>query len=155
MAMIMIPSPENDIPEVTLDRFIRAQNLTYQTALDEIRNGYKQSHWVWYMFPQLRGLGHSANARYYGIANIDEAKAYLAHPVLGSRLREITSALLTHTNKTAVQILGDIDALKVCSCMTLFDIVSPNDIFAEVLVKFYDGARCDLTFGIIKKDKRC
>ncbi len=141
--------------EASLERFVQAQNLTYETALKEIRNGRKLSHWVWYIFPQARGLGHSPNARYYGIADINEAKAYLAHPVLGSRLREIASALLTHTNKTAVQILGDIDALKVRSCMTIFDIISPNDIFAEVLVKFYDGARCDLTFGIIKKDKRC
>ncbi len=148
--MIMIPSPENinrDIPEVTLDRFIRAQNLTYETALAEIRNGRKLSHWIWYIFPQLRRLGFSANANFYGIADAGEAKAYLAHSVLGPRLREITSALLNHKDKSAAEILT-MDALKVRSCMTLFDIVSPNDVFAQVLDRFYGGARCEFTMRI-------
>ncbi len=137
----------NNVPEATLDRFIQAQNLTYETALAEIRNGRKLSHWIWYIFPQLRGLGYSANANYYGIADAEEAKAYLSHPILGTRLREITSALISHKDKLAAEILT-MDAIKVRSCMTLFDIVSPNDVFAQVLDRFYGGARCEFTMRI-------
>ncbi len=140
--------------ETSLERFIQAQNLTYETALAEIRNGRKLSHWVWYIFPQLRGLGFSANANYYGIADAKEAKAYLSHPILGTRLREITSALLDHKGKSAAEILT-MDAIKVRSCMTLFDFISPNDIFEEVLKQFYDNTRCGLTIGIMQKEKRC
>lgn len=130
---------DNDIA-----RFVEAQDSEwsgYADALAEIRNGRKTSHWMWYIFPQLRGLGRSFNANYYGLADRNEAEAYLAHPVLGPRLREITSALLNHKDKSAREILGGIDALKVKSCMTLFDCISPNDIFAEVLSQFYDGKR--------------
>lgn len=128
----------------SLNRFLEAQASDYagyETALGEIEAGRKTSHWIWYIFPQLKGLGHSRLSVYYGIAGRDEAEAYLAHPVLAARLREITEALMSHTNKSAVSILGGIDAQKVQSCMTLFDSISPNDVFAEALDHFYDGRR--------------
>ena len=128
-----------------LERFIEAQKYDYDGALREIKNGLKQGHWIWYVFPQIKGLGHSYNSEFYGISSKEEAKAYLEHPVLGSRLREITQALLDYNNKTADDILGFPDVLKVRSCMTLFDLVSPNDIFNDVLYKYYEGQRCDKT----------
>ena len=129
----------------SLERFLDAQAGVYTTALAEIRNGKKWSHWIWYIFPQMRGLGHSYNSKYYGIESPDEARTYLCHEVLGKRLREITSALLEHRDKSATDILGEIDAKKVRSSMTLFDMISPNDIFAEVLAVFYGGHRCRTT----------
>lgn len=131
-----------------LERFIEAQDSrwgTYNDALQEIRNGQKKSHWIWYVFPQIKGLGHSYNSEFYGISNKEEAKAYLDHPVLGNRLREITQALLDCNNKTVDDILGFPDVLKVRSCMTLFDLVAPDDIFDKVLYKFYEGQRCEKT----------
>ena len=135
-----------------LERFIEAQNSPgngYNKALQEIQDGRKRSHWVWYIFPQLRGLGYSFNANFYGIADRDEAARYLQHPVLGTRLREITCALLQHRGTEAEDILGSIDALKVCSCMTLFDAISPNDLFAEVLAVFYGNKRCERTQAML------
>lgn len=99
----------------------------------------KRSHWIWFIFPQLAILGHSWNAKYYGISGYDEAEVYLTHDVLGPRLREISSALLTHRDSDAIDIFGELDAMKVRSCMTLFDAVSPDDIFEEVLEIFYHG----------------
>lgn len=134
--------------DYNLERFLNAQNgqwNSYNTALDEIRNGKKQGHWIWYIFPQIKGLGHSYNSEFFGISGLDEAEAYLTHDLLGARLREITNALLTHEGKSAQSIMGPIDDLKLCSCMTLFDLVSPDDIFAEVLDGFYDGKRCKKT----------
>ena len=128
-----------------LERFIEAQKYDYDGALREIKNGLKQGHWIWYIFPQIKGLGHSYNSEFYGISSKEEAKAYLEHPVLGIRLREITQAFLDYNNKTADDILGFPDVLKVRSCMTLFDLVSPNDIFNDVLYKYYEGQRCDKT----------
>ena len=131
-----------------LDRFIKAQNsgwATYSGALSEIKEGHKRGHWIWYVFPQIKGLGHSYNSEFYGISSKHEAKAYLEHPELGKRLREITKALLDCSNPSAFNILGFPDVLKVQSCMTLFDLVSPNDIFNEVLEKYYEGKRCDKT----------
>lgn len=133
---------ENDA--TSLERFIKGQNNgygSYESALREVRKGYKVSHWIWYVFPQLRGLGHSRRSLYYGIADRKEAEAYLAHPILGARLREITTALLEHEGKHPESIFGSIDTLKVKSCMTLFDSISPDDIFAEVLDTFYNGER--------------
>ncbi len=121
----------------------------YEQALAEIRNGRKESHWIWYIFPQLRELGRSYYALFYGICNRAEAETYLEHPLLGARLREISRALLQHKEKEAVAILGNIDAKKVCSCMTLFDAVSPGDVFAEVLAAFYADKRCKLTLSIL------
>ncbi|MGM9811843.1 MAG: DUF1810 domain-containing protein [Muribaculaceae bacterium] len=127
------------------ERFLAAQNFYYSLALQEITDGRKRSHWIWFIFPQLAVLGRSANAKYYGISGLDEAKAYLEHPILGARLREITAALLQHRGEKAEDIFGGIDALKVRSCMTLFDAVSPNDVFNEVLDAFYHGSPDEYT----------
>lgn len=99
----------------------------------------------------MKGLGMSWTSEFYGIADLDEAKAYLAHPVLGARLREITAAILQHRRESARKILSYPDDLKVCSCMTLFDAIEPNGIFAEVLDVFYGGKRDDLTIGLLRK----
>ena len=131
--------------EYNLERFVKAQEFDYPQALSEIRNGLKQGHWIWYIFPQIKGLGHSYNSEFYGISSKEEANAYLEHPILGQRLREITQAFLDCDNKSADDILGFPDVLKVRSCMTLFDLVSPNDIFNNVLYKYYEGQRCDKT----------
>ena len=128
-----------------LERFLKAQEIVYPQALKEIKEGKKQSHWIWYVFPQIKGLGHSYNSEFYGISSQEEAKAYLEHPVLGARLREITQALLDCGNPSADDILGFPDVLKVRSCMTLFDLVSPNDIFNKVLFRFYESQKCDKT----------
>ena len=134
-----------DTVDFNLERFLKQQTFDYATALREIKNGKKRSHWIWYIFPQLKGLGRSYNSKYYGISSIEEAKAYLEHPVLGTRLREITQALLDCDNKSAKDILGVPDNRKVKSSMTLFDLVSPNDIFNDVLNKYYEGRRCKRT----------
>ena len=133
-----------------LDRFVNAQNsetYTYADALNEIKEGHKQGHWIWYVFPQIKGLGHSYRSEFYGIASKEEASVYLKHPVLGKRLRDITCALLDSNNPSAFNILGFPDVLKVQSCMTLFDLVSPNDIFNDVLEKYYEGKRCEKTMS--------
>ena len=136
-----------------LDRFLTAQVGDYDEALAEIVAGEKQSHWIWFVFPQMQGLGMSWTSEYYGIADLAEAKAYLAHPVLGERLREITRALLGHRTKSAREILGFPDDLKVCSCMTLFDLIEPDGLFAEVLDVFYGGKRDEKTLSMV--DKEC
>ena len=131
-----------------LERFVKAQDseiYTYSDALSEIKDGHKQGHWIWYVFPQIKGLGHSNKSEYYGIASKEEASAYLEHPILGKRLREITQTFFDCTNPSAFNILGFPDVLKVQSCMTLFDLVSPNDIFNDVLDKYYEGKRCEKT----------
>lgn len=139
--------------ETDINRFIEAQNVPYfggyKQALEEIKNGKKTNHWIWYIFPQLRCLGRSSTAIYYGIADKSEAQRYLADAVLGQRLREISAALLAHTNKTAEEILGVTDAIKVRSCMTMFDLLSPNDIFGEILDLFYGGERCEITLRVM------
>lgn len=131
-----------------LDRFVNAQDsetYTYADALTEIKDGHKQGHWIWYVFPQIKGLGHSYKSEFYGISSKEEAKVYLEHPILGKRLRDITQALLDCNNPSAFNILGFPDVLKVQSCMTLFDMVSPCDIFNNVLDRYYDGKRCEKT----------
>ena len=132
-----------------LERFVEAQDRDYAAALAEIRNGFKKSHWIWFVFPQLRGLGMSYMSSFYGIAGLEEAEAYLAHPVLGARLREISAALLAHAGQAAWAILGEIDAMKVRSSMTLFDAVEPNSVFSQVLDAFYEGRRDDRTLAMI------
>jgi uncharacterized protein (DUF1810 family) len=133
-----------------LHRFLSAQERDYSIALHEIQNGCKRSHWIWYIFPQMKGLGDSYNSQFYGISNRQEAEAYLAEPTLNARLREITMAMFEHKNKSALQILGIIDAMKVQSSMTLFDAIAPNDIYAEVLKTFYNGRRCQYTLKHLK-----
>lgn len=127
-----------------LDRFLKAQDAygAYDAALQEMKAGQKRSHWIWYVFPQLKGFGHSYNSQYYGLDNVEEAKAYLDHPVLGQRLREITGVLLLHTDEDAVTLMGSrIDAIKLRSCMTLFDAIRPNDVFEKVLAAFFEGRK--------------
>ncbi|MGN8852980.1 DUF1810 domain-containing protein [Anaerobiospirillum succiniciproducens] len=133
-----------------LERFVEAQKSEYDVALREIREGCKQSHWIWFVFPQMASLGFSYNAHFYGISCLDEARAYLAHPILGKRLRQITEALLMHKGKDVLSILGAIDTLKVCSCMTLFDAVSPDDVFRQVLETFYNGEMDLQTLALVR-----
>lgn len=126
------------------------QQADYATALQEMKDGEKRSHWIWYIFPQLRGLGHSSYSWIYGLADTEEAKAYLDHPVLGVRLREVTAAVLTHKDKGIVDVMGSsVDALKLRSSMTLFNEVWSNDIFREVLDAFYDGKEDKRSLGAI------
>lgn len=135
-----------------LDRFVAAQEHCYDKALNEIKNGKKESHWMWFIFPQILGLGLSDTALYYSIENIGEAKLYLEHEVLGPRLVEITKELLTLETDDPIAVFGEIDALKLNSCMTLFDYVSEDDnVFYEVIDKFYDGERDDKTLQLIRK----
>ena len=125
--------------EYDLDRFLAAQSAKYEIALDEIRNGRKCSDWIWFIFPQQKGPGHSLNTLYYALDGVDEARAYLAHPILGARLREILEALLTHKGKRDIETImpKNIDVTKLQSCLNLFKRVSPNDIFQEVLDAFF------------------
>jgi uncharacterized protein (DUF1810 family) len=123
-----------------LQRFVDAQESTFDTALTELRAGRKQSHWMWFIFPQLAGLGRSSTAQYYGIGSIEEARAYLTHRLLGSRLRDGVEALLHWADKRSPgEMLGPIDALKLRSCLTLFDTVEPGGLFGRALAAFYDG----------------
>ena len=134
----------------SLDRFVQAQTLMYPSVLKQIQNGKKTSHWMWYMFPQLRGLGTSAMAHLYGISGLGEAKAYLAHPVLSGRLYELCGELLKHKDKTALEIFGDIDEMKLKSSMTLFALTSEDyTIFDEVLENFFGGAMDEVTVKLI------
>ena len=124
-----------------LERFKQAQDLgVYDQALEEVRNGRKTGHWIWFIFPQLRGFGSSYNTHFYGITCADEARAYLADPVLGDRLRTITQAFLS-ISLTPFEVFGHVDTLKLRSCMTLFDFVSPNDLFGQVLDAKFEGER--------------
>ena len=134
-----------------LERFVEAQKRDYKTALKEVQSGKKETHWIWYVFPQMLGLGRSCYANLYGIKNKEEAEEYLKHKVLGKRLREVTNALLEQEGKAADKIFGYPDTMKVKSSMTLFDSISPDDIFAIVLDKFYEGKRCKLTLEMLKK----
>ena len=134
----------------SLDRFVQAQTLMYSATLREIKNGKKVSHWMWYMFPQLRGLGTSPMAHLYGISGLEEAKAYLAHPVLSGRLYELCGELLKHKDKTALEIFGDIDEMKLKSSMTLFALTSEDyTIFDEVLENFFGGEMDEVTVKLI------
>ena len=136
----------------SLNRFLEAQASMYATALREIKNGKKESHWIWYVFPQLRGLGYSSNSYTYGINGLEEAKAYLEHPVLSARLIEITEALLTHSCIDIEDIMGDIDALKLRSSMTLFALISETDsVFHRALEVFYDSKPDKKTLRLLGK----
>lgn len=123
-----------------LQRFVDAQQSQYQQALDELRAGRKRTHWMWFVFPQLQGLGHSAMAQRYAISGRDEALAYLQHPLLGARLRACTEAMLEHRSASAQRILGSPDDRKFHSCMTLFARTAPQPaLFEEALRAFFDG----------------
>ena len=134
-----------------LQRFIDAQAPIYETALGEICAGSKRSHWMWFIFPQLRGLGLSHTAHFYGIGSLDEARAYLEHPILGTRLRECVEAILPwHDRLTAEDILGPIDAVKLRSNFTLFDQIERNTLFAAGLELFFDRKPDDRTLALLK-----
>lgn len=137
-------------PPGTLQRFLDAQESTYADALAEVQGGRKRSHWMWFICPQLAGLGRSAMARHYAIADLAEARAYLAHPVLGARLREVMTALLAAPGRSALDLLGSPDDLKLHSCATLFALVSESEsVFHLVLGRFFDGAHDDATLRLL------
>jgi len=140
--------------ETTLDRFLTAQEETYPCALQEIKDGQKRSHWMWYIFPQILGLGRSSIAQYYAIADRSEAEAYLHHPVLGPRLEEITTALLMQPCRDPQKIFGYTDSLKLRSSMTLFETVSHNFLFRKVLDQFFQGQPDPLTLDILKTEEQ-
>lgn len=145
---------EDDMRDaVSLNRFLDAQNRNgmFELALSELRAGRKTSHWIWYVFPQIAGLGMSEMSVFYSIADINEAKNFLAHPVLGKRLHEAAKALLGCGRTNAAEILGSLDALKVWSSMTLFLQAAPDDkVFKDVLNMFYDGKPDGNTLAILK-----
>ena len=123
-----------------LTRFYEAHKADYASALEEIKGGHKQTHWIWYIFPQLAGLGFSTMAQYYGIRDLEEAKAYVQDPVLGRDLIEISNALLTLDTSNPTQVMGYPDDMKLRSCMTLFMIAAPEEpVFKKVLDKYYGG----------------
>ena len=124
---------------MTLERFVKAQENSYETALKEIQCGRKRSHWMWYIFPQMKGLGYSSTAQYYAIQSRKEAEAYLKHPILSKRLIEISETLLECESSSASKIFGYPDDMKLKSSMTLFALVSDNKIFKDVLNKFFAG----------------
>ena len=138
--------------EKELDKFVSAQARDYDTALAEIRSGYKRSHWMWYIFPQLQGLGFSPTAQYYGIRDLEQAKDYMAHPVLGPRLVEISGALLSLPGSNPSAVMGYPDDLKLCSCMTLFELAAPDEpVFGRVLEKYYGGRRDRMTLNLLSR----
>jgi uncharacterized protein (DUF1810 family) len=123
-----------------LQRFLDAQAGVYDGVLAELRSGRKRGHWIWFVFPQLAGLGRSSTSQHYAIASLDEARAYLDHPVLGARLRESAAVVLAADAPSAAAIFGELDAMKVRSSMTLFHRARPDEpVFAAVLARYYDG----------------
>ncbi|GGF24746.1 DUF1810 domain-containing protein [Hymenobacter cavernae] len=142
------------IADTNLNRFLDAQQADYQTALAEIKNGRKRSHWMWYIFPQIQGLGFSETAKYYAIKDDTEAQEYLTHPVLGSRLVEISSELLKLPGNDPYRILGSPDDMKLKSSMTLFAaLANTNPVFQQVLDKFYGGAKDSKTLQVLGSQK--
>lgn len=136
-----------------LKRFVDAQELVFNTALAELRAGRKQTHWIWFIFPQLRALGRSATAEFYGITSLDEARAYLQHPLLADRLTRATDAVLVHRDRTAHDIFGSPDDLKFRSSMTLFDAASSheNPRFPIALERYYDGRPDERTLELLAR----
>ena len=135
-----------------LQRFVLAQEGVHAQALAELRAGRKQGHWIWFVLPQLRGLGHSPLANRYGLGSLAEARAYLAHPVLGPRLADCVQALLAHRGHDVVDMLGAVDALKLRSCLTLFHAAAGEDaaLFDQALATFFGGQRDPLTLAALR-----
>jgi uncharacterized protein (DUF1810 family) len=134
-----------------LIKFLDAQNQVYLKALSEIKNGKKETHWMWYIFPQIKGLGSSETAQYFGIKDLNEATTYLQHPILGKHLLEISEEVLNLKKKTATQIFGTPDDMKLRSCMTLFaNVENANPVFQKVLVKYFNGSPDELTLQLLK-----
>ena len=136
---------------VSLDRFVKAQEHSYETALKEIKRGRKSSHWMWYIFPQIKGLGFSPTAQYYAIEDREEAEEYMKHPLLSKRLFEISEELLKLDSSDPRMVMGCPDDLKLKSSMTLFYLVSGNEVFRQVLHKFYQGKLDEKTVRILEK----
>jgi uncharacterized protein (DUF1810 family) len=133
-----------------LIKFLDAQNQVYLKALSEIKNGKKETHWMWYIFPQIIGLGSSETAQYYGIKDLNEATAYLQHPILGKHLIEISEEVLNLNGKNASEIFGTPDDLKLRSCMTLFaNVKNADSVFQKVLAKYFKGLADDLTLQLL------
>lgn len=133
-----------------VSRFEEMHRSCYDVALSEIRAGYKESHWMWFIFPQLKGLGYSYMAQKYGIQDLAEARAFMADPYLGSNLTEICNALLSLPGKDPVRIFGPVDAVKLKSSMTLFECVSEKDsVFGKVLDRYFSGQRDALTYRLL------
>lgn len=129
-----------------LSEFVAAQDPVWDRVRAELRAGRKETHWIWWVFPQLASLGRSERARHFGLSGLDEAAAYLAHPVLGPRLEEAARLMLTHVGTPPEDVLGQVDALKLCSSMTLFEAVpGAPPVFARVLDRLYGGERCPQT----------
>lgn len=137
-----------------LQRFVDAQDPVYRQVLGELHAGAKASHWMWFVFPQLRGLGHSTLARYYGLASRAEAEAYWHHPVLGARLLQCSELVLAVSGKTALQIFGSPDELKFRSSVTLFEHAAPDAaVFAQALKKYYAGERDARTLELLRRQR--
>jgi uncharacterized protein (DUF1810 family) len=136
----------------SLDRFLSAQQEWYSTALGELRAGRKHTHWMWFIFPQLRGLGMSETSRHYGIAGLGEASAYLQNPVLGPRLLECTSAVMQISGKSLSDVFDAPDDTKFISCMTLFSLVAPPDMtqFRDALARYHRGQPDDATLRLLR-----
>jgi len=133
-----------------LQRFVDAQAPVYATVLQELAQGAKRSHWMWFVFPQLKALGRSATALHYGLASLDEARAYASHALLGPRLRQCTQCVLDVQGRSALQIFGMPDTLKFCSSMTLFERAAPEEpAFAQALEKYYAGQRDTQTLALL------
>ena len=134
----------------SLSRFLKAQDNTYDDALKEIKNGRKRSHWMWYVFPQIRGLGFTDTSKYYAIRDLKEAQEYLEHPILGSRLIEISKALLELKTRDALAVFGSPDEMKLKSSMTLFSLVPKADpIFNEIINAFFAGEKDESTLQLV------
>ena len=147
----MTPTQEDPFD---LSRFVIAQSKVYSYALAELRAGKKETHWIWYVLPQLRGLGSSSRAIFYGIGSAQEAEAYLSHAVLGPRLRECVAAMNALDGLSAVQVLGQIDAAKFRSCLTLFRSVDPREIvFSEALDKFFSGVPDEASLDLLSASR--
>lgn len=137
-----------------IERFLSAQENAYDKALREIKNGMKESHWMWFVFPQIRGLGFTEYNVYFGLKDLDEATQYLEHPILGRRLVEISQAALDQSGKTALDIFGRPDERKLRSCMTLFSqIPNADPVFEKVLEKYYNGVKDEKTISILHSQK--
>ena len=138
-----------------LHRFVEAQQRTFMQAVSELEDGHKTSHWMWFVFPQLRGLGRSPMATRYGIESLDEARAYLAHPLLGSRLKECVRLALRIDGRSITEIFGSPDDMKFRSCMTLFDRAAPDEtLFAQALQKYFGGTPDARTLELLRQEQR-
>lgn len=138
-----------------LERFVLAQRVNYEDALREMRCGRKQTHWMWYIFPQLRGLGRSAMSMRYGLDGLEEARTYLAHPVLGPRLLECCEAVLKADSNDPWEVFGSPDDLKFRSCLTLFALADPSvPVFEQLLEKFYGGKKDPCTLDILSQSTK-